>query len=74
MTDQEKLEFLNKAITEMFKKTFDMSTSLDTPLADIGLDSLDIVELQMYYDEQTGQDSPTDKRVVTLRDLMGLMQ
>lgn len=74
MTEQEKLEFLNSAISKLFKKTFDMTTDLDTALVDIGLDSLDIVELQMYYDEETGHDSPTDKRVVTLRDLLGLMQ
>jgi acyl carrier protein len=74
MTEQEKLEFLNSAISKLFKKTFDVTTDLDTALVDIGLDSLDIVELQMYYDEETGHDSPTDKRVVTLRDLMGLMQ
>ena len=74
MTEQEKLEFLNSAIAKLFKKTFDMRTDLDTALVDIGLDSLDIVELQMYYDDETGQDSPTDKKVVTLRDLIGLMQ
>jgi len=74
MTEQEKLEFLNSAINKLFKKTFDTTTDLDTALVDIGLDSLDIVELQMYYDDETGHDSPTDKRVVTLRDLMGLMQ
>ena len=74
MTEQEKLEFLNSAITKLFKKTFDITTDLDTALVDIGLDSLDIVELQMYYDDETGHDSPTDKRVVTLRDLLGLMQ
>jgi acyl carrier protein len=74
MTEQEKLEFLNSAIAELFKKKFDITTDLDTALVDIGLDSLDIVELQMYYDDKTGHDSPTDKKVVTLRDLMGLMQ
>ena len=74
MTEQEKLEFLNSAIAKLFKKTFNTNTDLDTALVDIGLDSLDIVELQMYYDDETGQDSPTDKRVVTLRDLLGLMQ
>ena len=74
MTEQEKLEFLNSAIAKLFKKTFDMTTDLNTALVDIGLDSLDIVELQMYYDDETGYDSPTDKKVVTLRDLLDLMQ
>ena len=74
MTDQEKLEFLSSAISTLFKKTFEINVDLDTQLVDIGLDSLDIVELQMYYDEQTGHDSPTDSRVVTIRDLMNAMQ
>lgn len=74
MTDQEKLEFLSSAISTLFKKTFETNIDPNTQLVDIGLDSLDIVELQMYYDEQTGHESATDSKVVTIRDLMDLMQ
>jgi acyl carrier protein len=74
MTDQEKLEFLSSAIAKLFKKTFETSIDTNTPLVDIDLDSLDIVELQMYYDEETGHEFPTDSKVVTIRDLMDLMK
>lgn len=74
MTDQEKLDFLSSAIAKLFKKTFDVNTDTNTALVDLGLDSLDTVELQMYYDEETGHEFPTDAKVVTLRDLLDLMK
>ena len=74
MTDQEKLEFLTNAISTLFKKPLKAPLSPDNNLLDIGLDSLDIVELQMYYEEQYNVETSTDSRVSSVRDLMNLMQ
>ena len=45
----DKFEFLKKEINKLLKK--EVEITLDTVLLDIGLDSLDIVELQMVYEE-----------------------
>jgi acyl carrier protein len=74
MTDQEKLDFLAKAITEVFSKTLTEPLTPSMVLLDLGLDSLDIVELQMYYEEQYNVETSTDSRVTTIQDLMNLMQ
>lgn len=74
MTDQEKLEFLSTAMAKLFKKTLETTIDTNTSLVDIGLDSLDTVELQMYYDDETGHEFPTDSKIVTIRDLMDLMK
>ena len=74
MTDQEKLDFLNTAVLKLFKKPLRLDLGIDTPLVDLGLDSLDIVELQMYYEEETGHETGTDSRLTSLRDLMDLMK
>lgn len=73
MTDQEKLDFLTKAVTELFRKDLKTELTPETVLLDIGLDSLDIVELQMYYEEQYNVETSTDSRVVKVQDLMKLM-
>lgn len=74
MTDQEKLDFLNSAIRSQFNKSPKIEITPDARLLDIGLDSLDIVELQMYYEEVHGVETATDARVVFVRDLMALMK
>jgi acyl carrier protein len=74
MTDQEKLDFLTGAITTVFKKSPSAPLTPESVLVEIGLDSLDIVELQMYYEEQYNVETSTDSRVSTVRDLMNLMQ
>lgn len=74
MTEQEKLEFLETAITTLFKRKTRQTLTKDSNLLDLGLDSLDIVELQMYYEEQTNTETSTDSRVVTVSDLMALMK
>ena len=43
-------------------------------LLELGLDSLDIVELQMYYEEQYNVETSTDSTVSTVQDLMNLMK
>lgn len=73
MTDQEKLDFLTKAITEVFKKDLKTALTPEIVLVDIGLDSLDIVELQMHYEETYNVETSTDSKVSTVRDLMNLM-
>ena len=47
--DTDKFEFLKIEINKLLKK--EVEITLDTVLLDIGLDSLDIVELQMEYEE-----------------------
>lgn len=74
MTDQEKLEFLSNAIISVFKKSLDKPLSPSHTLISIGLDSLDIVELQMYYEEQYNVETSTDSKVSTVQDLMNLMK
>lgn len=74
MTDQEKLDFLTTAITTIFKKSPTSPLTPESVLLDIGLDSLDVVELQMYYEEQYNVETSTDSRVSTIRDLMNLMK
>ena len=74
MTDQEKLTFLENAIKTLFKSKTLVALTPDTNLLDLGLDSLDIVELQMYYEEQTNIETSTGSRIVTIKDLMALMK
>jgi acyl carrier protein len=74
MTDSEKLEFIRNAITQLFKKQPKSEITPEKSLIDLGLDSLDIVELQMHYEEVTGEETATDSRVVTVADLMSLMK
>jgi acyl carrier protein len=45
----DKFEFVKIEINKLLKK--EVEITLDTVLLDIGLDSLDIVELQMGYEE-----------------------
>ncbi len=47
--DTDKFEFVKIEINKLLKK--EVEITLDTVLLDIGLDSLDIVELQMEYEE-----------------------
>jgi acyl carrier protein len=78
MTDQEKLLFLEDALINVFKKNAEKIKGKISPesnlTTDIGLDSLDIVELQMHYEEQYNVETSTDGKVFTVRDLMNLMQ
>lgn len=73
MTDAEKIEFLSKAIRELFNKNATSITANDK-LANLGLDSLDTVELQMYYEDTYGVETkdPT-KPVITVADLIELI-
>jgi acyl carrier protein len=72
-TLSEKIDFLKKAILELKGKSPDTITE-DTKLLDIGIDSLDSVELQMYYEDITGKQTtdPTTP-VTTVKHLIDLM-
>ena len=74
MTDQEKLDFLTSAISNIFKKPMNSPLAPSNNLLELGLDSLDIVELQMYYEEQYNVETSTDATVSTVQDLMNLMK
>jgi len=72
MNRQEKLDFLTSAITNMH--TLSTQITENTVFLDIGLDSLDIVELQIYYEEQTGHELKGDAQIHTVAELIALMR
>jgi acyl carrier protein len=47
----------------------------NTPLKSLELDSLDIVEMQMYYEDKTGIETkdPTSP-IVTVKDLLDILE
>ena len=74
MTDQEKIDFLSNAIRTIKNKDFSTTINRDTELTSIGIDSLDAVELQMYYEEETGVETRDPESAVrTVGDLIDLM-
>lgn len=74
MTDSEKIEFIEKAILILTNKILTSKLKPTDILVDLSLDSLDIVELQMYYEETTGHEIESDAVVVTVGELMALMK
>lgn len=72
MTDQEKIKFIEDAVLKLFKKTIKLSPT-DNLLA-VGLDSLDVVELQVYYEEVTTTEVNDDAKASTVAELMALMK
>lgn len=72
MTEQDKIKFLESAILKLFDKT--VILSLDDNLLDLGIDSLDAVELQLYYEEEMDvQMEDTNGIAITVRDLIKMM-
>jgi acyl carrier protein len=57
MTDQEKIDFIKKVFTETFKREVPEITR-EMPIQDLGLDSLDIVELQMEFEKEFDVEVP----------------
>jgi acyl carrier protein len=74
MTDQEKIKFIEQAIEDIMKKTPLLPVRPELELSDLGLDSLDTVELQMYYEEKTGNTISVEATISTVKDLMELME
>ena len=72
MTEQEKIQFIERAMSTIFKKEEQLTE--DTDLKDVGLDSLEIVELQMLYEDELKIEMPdTTDPINTVKDLMKLM-
>jgi acyl carrier protein len=72
MTEQDKIKFLESAILKLFDKT--VILNLDDNLLDLGIDSLDAVELQLYYEEEMDvQMEDTNGIAITVRDLIKMM-
>jgi acyl carrier protein len=71
MNTQEKIEFLQTAIAKLFNTRVDLN--LDDQLRDIGLDSLDVVELQLYYEEHFDVQLPDTAVINTVGDIVALM-
>ncbi len=72
MTDQEKIKFIEDAVLKLFKKSITISP-MDN-LLEVGLDSLDVVELQVYYEEVNTTEISNDSKVSTVAELMALMK
>lgn len=72
MNNQEKLDFIKTTIDSRFGIRGDVSP--ESNLIELGLDSLDIVELQIYYEEQFSCELPDPENpILTIRDLMDIM-
>jgi acyl carrier protein len=71
-TESEKLDFINTSLSKLFDKNF--IVLIDDNLYNIGLDSLDIIELQVEYEEEFNVEFPDAlKSPTTVRDLINLM-
>lgn len=71
MTELEKLNFLQTAILAIFQR--EITLGMDDRLKDIGLDSLDVIELQLYYEEHFDVTLPDTAVFNTVGDLIRLM-
>jgi acyl carrier protein len=72
---QEKIDFIRSAIAELkHVSSNQIHINLTDNLSKFNLDSLDIVELQMMYEDKTGKqtENPT-KAVKTVQDLIDVM-
>jgi acyl carrier protein len=72
VTDAEKLEFMQQAMKKLFKMEFKLN--LGDNLYDLGIDSLDVVELQLDYEETFDVQLPdTHSQLVYVSDIIKLM-
>lgn len=72
MNDTEKIDFIKLAVKNLFDKSIELSP--EDRLLELGLDSLDVVELQMYYEDELKTLIESDESPITVRDLMDLMK
>jgi acyl carrier protein len=72
ITENEKIEFLERSIQTLFNH--DIKLNLNDNLHDLGIDSLDIVELQLFYEETFNAELPdTREPIVYVSDIIKLM-
>jgi acyl carrier protein len=72
VTESEKLEFMEQSMKKLFKIEFKLN--LGDNLYDLGIDSLDVVELQLNYEETFNVELPdTNKSIVYVSDIIKLM-
>ena len=73
MTDQEKINFLVTAIKKLNGNEI-TDVTLDSTLSSLNIDSLDAIELQMYYEEVNGVETKDPTGAInTVRDIISLM-
>lgn len=71
--ENKKIDLLVKFIKQI-KKIDHLDITLDTKLSTLKLDSLDIVELQMMYEDETGNETVDPKKpILKVQDLLELM-
>jgi len=71
-TEAAKLEFMQQAVDKLFKIKFKLS--LSDNLYDLGIDSLDVIELQLNYEETFNVQLPDmHKPVIYVSDIINLM-
>jgi acyl carrier protein len=72
ITENEKLEFLEKSIQSLFNQNIKLN--LSDNLHDLGIDSLDVVELQLNYEETFNCQLPdTHSPIIYVSDIIKLM-
>jgi acyl carrier protein len=72
ITENEKLEFLEKSIQSLFNQN--LKLNLSDNLHDLGIDSLDVVELQLNYEETFNCQLPdTHEPIIYVSDIIKLM-
>ena len=71
-TEAAKLEFMQQAVDKLFKIKFKLS--LGDNLYDLGIDSLDVIELQLNYEETFNVQLPdTHQPIIYVSDIINLM-
>lgn len=71
-TETEKLEFMEKSMEKLFNITFKLN--LGDNLYDLGIDSLDIIELQLNYEETFDVTLPDEHGpIIYVSDVIKLM-
>lgn len=74
MTNNEKFEILKELIYKLKSSDNILVIKKNTVLSDLKIDSLDIVELQVMYEEQTGKTIPDPKNpIITVKDLLEIL-
>lgn len=74
MNDKDKLKIVIEGLLKI-KEIKDLSITLDTTLSSLKLDSLDIVELQIYLEENFEVDTADSSGPIkTVKDLIDLIK